>query len=185
MKCLNEMSKEVLWKLFPIILAEPDSRWRMWASDEIAFLNQILTLVDCNLYHIGSTAINGIWAKPIIDIIIAVKSISSFTMVRQILIDTGYICMSQTSDRISFNKGYTLSGFAEKVFHIHLRLSNDIDEVYFRDYLNLYPEVAKEYERLKLSLWKEYEHDRDGYTEAKTSFVTYYTILAKDLFCKY
>lgn len=185
MKRLTEMSKEELWELFPIILTKPDPRWRTWASDEISFLNQLLISVDCKLYHIGSTSINGIWAKPIIDIIIAVKSISLFIFVRQILIDTGYICMSQISDRMGFNKWYTSSGFADKVYHIHLRQWNDIDEVYFRDYLNLYPDVAKEYEALKLSLWKEFEHDRDGYTEAKTSFVTHYTKLAKDLFRKY
>lgn len=77
------------------------------------------------------------------------------------------------------NKGYTPQGFAERVFHIHLRVAGDIDELYFRDYLNAHPEVAKEYERLKLSLWKEYEHDRDGYTAAKSAFVSKYTELAK------
>lgn len=56
---------------------------------------------------------------------------------------------------------------------------NDNDEVYFRDYLNKYPEVAKEYERLKISLWKKYEHNRDEYTKGKTKFVDHYTRLAK------
>lgn len=51
----------------------------------------------------------------------------------------------------------------------------DNDELYFRDYMNEFPTVAREYERLKLNLWKEYEHDRDGYTEKKTDFVKKYT----------
>ena len=89
--------------------------------------------------------------------------------------------MSDRGDRISLNKGYTKNGFAERVFHVHLRLINDNDEIYFRDYLNTFPKIAKEYENLKLTLWKKYEHDRDGYTMVKTNFVTKYTRLAKVL----
>ena len=44
--------------------------------------------------------------------------------------------------------------------------------------LNAHPEVAKEYENLKLSLWKSFEYDRDGYTMMKTDFVRKYTKMA-------
>ena len=90
--------------------------------------------------------------------------------------------MSASENRISLNKGYTPNGFAKKVFHLHLRLEDDADEIYFRDYLNSHPDVAKEYEELKLQLWKEYEHNRDAYTNAKTQFVKKYTNLAKNSF---
>ena len=83
------------------------------------------------------------------------------------------------TNRILLNKGYTENGFAERVFHIHLRLKGDVDEIYFKDYLNAHPDVAEEYEKLKLSLWKKYEHNRDAYTDAKTEFVKKYTRLAK------
>ncbi len=85
-------------------------------------------------------------------------------------------------NRITLNKGYTEQGFAEKVFHLHIRIMGDNDELFFRDYLNEHEEIAKEYEVLKLSLWKEFEHDRDGYTNAKTNFIKKYTNLAK---CRY
>jgi GrpB-like predicted nucleotidyltransferase (UPF0157 family) len=42
-----------------------------------------------------------------------------------------------------------------------------------------HPAIAKEYEKLKLDLWKQYEHNRDGYTQAKTEFISSYTDLAK------
>ena len=90
--------------------------------------------------------------------------------------------MSQSDNRISFNKGYTENGFAEKVFHLHLRFAGDHDELYFRDYLLAHPETAKEYEAMKLKLWKEYEHDRDGYTNAKEEFAAKYTQDAKRLY---
>lgn len=85
--------------------------------------------------------------------------------------DEGYICMSESACRMSFNKGYTPDGYAEKVFHIHFHISGDHDEVYFRDWLTSHPADAKEYEELKLSLLPRYRHDRDGYTEAKTAFI--------------
>ena len=80
---------------------------------------------------------------------------------------------------MSFNKGYTEAGFAKKVFHLHLRYQGDHDELYFRDYLREHPEVAKDYEGLKLALWKAYEHNRDAYTDAKTDFIRKYTQQAK------
>ena len=96
-----------------------------------------------------------------------------------ILKEHNYIIMSEKDSRISLTKGYTEDGFAEKVFHIHIRLKGDIDEVYFKDYLIAHHQVAKEYENLKLKLWEEYEYNRDAYTDAKTSFVKIYTDIAK------
>ena len=83
------------------------------------------------------------------------------------------------ANRKSFHRGYTSKGSAEKVFHLHLRYVGDNDELYFRDYLNDNPPLAKQYEQLKLSLWKKFEHDRDGYTSAKTRFVAEQTGKAK------
>lgn len=54
---------------------------------------------------------------------------------------------------------------------MHLRFAGDNDELYFRDYLNDHPDLAKEYEKLKMALWKKHEHDRDAYTEAKSGFI--------------
>lgn len=72
--------------------------------------------------------------------------------ISRILLKNGYLCMAKDSHRCSFNKGYTLHGFADKVFHIHLRYTDDIDEIYFRDYLISHPPIAKAYEQLKLKL---------------------------------
>lgn len=173
------MSLEELWTLFPIILTEHKQEWRLWAEEEIKSLREILAPVPSEIYHIGSTAIEKIMSKPIIDIIVALNSASSFAFVKGRLLEAGYICMSETDKRISFNKGYTPEGYAERVFHLHLRTKDDVDEIYFRDFLNAHDNIARQYESLKLSLWKKYAHDRDGYTQAKSSFVSHYTHLAK------
>jgi len=87
------------------------------------------------------------------------------------LINNGWTIMSRSNGRVSLNKGYTEDSFAKKVFHLHLRLPGDTAEILFRDYLLTNPDVAKDYEELKLSLWKRFEHDRDGYTNAKSAFI--------------
>lgn len=62
---------------------------------------------------------------------------------------------------------------------MHLRYAGDHDELYFRDYLMDHSDIAREYEKLKIGLWKKYEHNRDGYTQAKTAFILKYTQRAK------
>lgn len=173
------MTLEELWELFPISLSDHKQYWQNWFKEEVAILKGILPYT-AKYHHIGSTAINGILAKPIIDILIVVNSSEQLKNSAKILQKNGYIIMSENDKRISLNKGYTVNGFADKVFHLHIRLKGDNDELFFRDYLNMHPEIAKEYEQLKLRLWKKYEHNRDAYTAEKTEFVTKYTNLAKN-----
>lgn len=175
-KSLTDMTLEELWELFPIVLTEHQDCWASWYAEEAAELECILPSGSPHaIHHIGSTAIDGIWAKPIIDILIELPDAAALDAAKSTLVAHGYIAMAERD----LNKGYTPEGFAERVFHIHLRLVGDKDELYFRDYLNAHPDVAREYEALKLSLWREYEHDRDGYTQAKTDFVKRHTKLAK------
>ena len=178
-KPLSELTLEELWELFPIILSEPKNCWPDWYEEEKRTIAALLPNQEIRISHIGSTAIRAVWAKPIIDILIELPEAVSMTDIKTALVNSGYICMSDTENRVSLNKGYTSQGFAERVFHIHLRRYGDNDELYFRDYMNSHPAIAEEYERLKLSLWKTYEHDRDGYTDAKSAFVKKYTGAAK------
>ncbi len=167
------MSLEELWTLFPIQLTEHQLYWSDWYQIEKRKLELILPKA-IKIHHIGSTSIQDIWAKPIIDILIE-ANINDHDTIKNILLYNDYLCMAQAETCIDFNKGYTPNGFAEKVFHLHLREFGDNDELYFRDYLNGHPEIAQKYEKLKLSLWKQFEHNRDGYTESKAAFVREYT----------
>ena len=163
-KPLSEMTLEELWELFPIILEEHNERWKDLYNEEESRLLTFLPEADSlRIHHIGSTAVESIWAKPIVDILVEAPE-GSMEHIKESLIKCGYICMSDSINRKSFNLGYTSEGFAEKVFHLHLRRYGDNDELYFRDYMNDHPDLAKQYELLKLSLWKQFEHDRDGYT---------------------
>ncbi len=178
-KKLEDMSLEELWKLFPIKLSRHQDVWRDWYREEERRIVDIFPEITVSVNHIGSTAIEGISAKPIVDILVEFPLDYDLDTAREKLVEKGYICMSDKG-RISLNKGYSEEGFAEKVFHVHLRHAGDNDELYFRDYMNENPDLAKAYEELKISLWKKYEHERDAYTEGKTKFVTEKTAEAKE-----
>lgn len=182
-KKLSEMSLDELWQIFPIFLTGHKECWADWYREEEEALKKLLPPEQLvRISHIGSTAVAGIWAKPIIDILVELAEGSAFQTAGKILTGNGYLLMSEGAGRMSFNKGYTEQGFAEKVYHLHLRYAGDNDELYFRDYLVDHPEVAGEYERMKIRLWKRYEHDRDGYTDAKNGFVSQYTRVARELY---
>ncbi len=246
-KILLEWPLEKLWRMFPIVLEPHRPYWHTWYEEEAARLRVVLP-EGVKIHHIGSTAIPGICAKPIIDLLVELPRAeavicagtltrpenslrsdacthddaraSTFTRVhddtltrsdtyaygahagtlarnnapthshtlpcddaltrcKPLIERCGYLCMSERPNRMSFNKGYTPQGYAERVFHLHLRLPSDTDECLFRDYLRRHPAVARSYERLKQTLAARYRHDRDAYTAAKTSFVTLYTQKAR------
>ena len=178
-KSLAEMTLEELWELFPVVLVTHRPQWREWAAEEIEGLAGLLRDYTPVIAHIGSTAIAGIQAKPIVDILVEISPDADWRHVRAVMEGSGYICMSASGARMSFNKGYTPEGYAERVFHVHIHVVGDNDEILFRDWLNAHPAVAREYEALKRSLLPCYRNDRDGYTAAKTEFVKGIVSLAK------
>ena len=185
LKELSEMTLEELWKLFPIFLVKPNKMWKSYFNEiKASLLEQLNSYTIDRISHIGSTAIQGIWAKNIIDVLIEIPENLDIKKVAQTIEDNGFIRMSDSDRRVSFNKGYTKDGFSDKVYHIHLRYNGDNDELYFRDYLNEHPTIAKEYESLKLKLWKEYEYNRDAYTNAKTNFIHKWTTKAHKIYGK-
>ena len=182
-KELSQMSLAELWELFPISLVPPDERWKQYYQEMEVLLTRALPQGAVErISHIGSTAIKGIWAKNIVDILIELNEGADMEAAAAAAVQCGFIRMSAGEKRISLNKGYTKDGFADKVYHLHLRYAGDNDELYFRDHLNEHPAVAKEYEALKLKLWRRYEHDRDAYTDAKTAFVRRCTMAAREEF---
>ncbi len=178
-KALEDMTLEELWQLFPIALASHNPRWKDWAKAEMDSISGILAEYSPVINHIGSTAIPYILAKPIIDILVEIDPEADWQSIKAKMEAAGYICMSSSETRMSFNKGYTPQGYAERVFQIHFHALGDNDEILFRDYLNTHPSTASEYEALKSSLLPRYKHNRDGYTSAKTGFIEKVLKLAK------
>lgn len=183
LKSLSEMTLEELWRLFPIILKEYNPVYRKWYIEEKYKIENILNSYDIiRISHIGSTSVKGLLSKPIIDILLEVSDNCDVKKIKEDLLKADWTCMSEQHKpllRISFNKGYTQQGFAEKVYHLHLRKVGDCNELYFRDYLRVHSDIAQQYGNVKKELKERFEYNRDAYTKEKTEFVNKYTKIAK------
>ena len=182
---LSDMTLEELWELFPIIFKEHNPAYADWYEEEKVWILPCLAPGELfRIQHIGSTAVKGLTAKPTVDILLEITESCRTDRLRERLLQSGRILMNVQEEplRWVFNKGYTPQGFAEKVYHLHVRPAADWDELYFRDYLRENSAVRKEYAALKLRLQKQYEHDRDGYTDAKTGFIRQATQTARRLY---
>ncbi|MDL2229081.1 GrpB family protein [Treponema sp. OttesenSCG-928-L16] len=185
MKNLNDMSLEELWQLFPIMLREYNPHYKTWYEEEKRNLLHILK--DHRIYrinHIGSTSVPGLMAKPIVDILLELPGDYDMDAAAALLQNAGWLIMRRDEAQriLDLNKGYTPEGFAEKVFHLHIKTPGDWGELYFRDYLRQYPEAARQYEGLKQNLKEQFEHNRDAYTDAKSGFVAEHTQKARKEF---
>ncbi|HBN83736.1 MAG TPA: hypothetical protein DDZ89_07805 [Clostridiales bacterium] len=172
--------------IYPIILSEYNPEWPEWYAEEKANLERLLGESMVRIQHIGSTAVPGLTAKPTVDILLEAAKNFDIEDLIALMPEGEYICLRREGnslsehDRVMFLKGYTDTGFADKVYHIHVRNPGDWDELHFRDYLIDHPEAAAEYADLKRRLFKDYEHDRDGYTAAKGEFIKEVTKKAKE-----
>lgn len=180
-KDLSEMTLDELWQLFPIILKEYNPEYPKWYEIEKENLMNHFHDSIIRINHIGSTAVPGIISKPTIDILMEVSNECNLNEIQEKLIKMGWTFMYSSDNpfMMTFNKGYTKHGFAEKVYHLHFRLMDNWDELYFRDYIKEHNDVAYEYVALKLKLKELYEHNRDAYTDGKTEFIKKYSTIAK------
>ena len=105
-KELSEMTLEELWELFPIFLVAHDDRWEESFHEIRKTLTGLLSdqPVD-RISHIGSTAIRGVWAKNIIDVMIEIPESSDMKDTARRLEQNGFIIMSVEENRISLNTG--------------------------------------------------------------------------------
>lgn len=129
--------------------------------------------------HIGSTAVPGLAAKPIIDILIGVDDFGFVVdEVAPRMEAAGYDyffrpAFGDDGPRYPWFIGRAPSG--ARVSHIHVVLNEDgpqWDRVIFRDHLRRHDDVAREYAALKRDLATRYASDREAYTLAKTAFIT-------------
>jgi GrpB-like predicted nucleotidyltransferase (UPF0157 family) len=183
MKKLTEAERV---KLFPIVLSEYDPSWMQWYAGEKERLMRLVGAENIfRITHIGSTAVPGLLAKPTIDILVEIAASADLNKLIASLPEDEYICLREqtipTPDRALLLKGYTADGFAAKGYHIHIRNPGDWDEVHFRDYLITHPAAADAYASLKQRLKEQFEFNRDGYTEAKSEFITALTKRAKNM----
>lgn len=158
-----------------IVIVDYDAEWPALFDAEQAQLRAVLGEQLLALEHIGSTAVAGLAAKPIIDLIAAVPNLDVARASIAPLQTLGYAYIpkyeAEMPERRFFQK-YDAHG--QRTHHLHIY---DLPTFYarperlFRDYVRAHPDTAEEYADLKRAIAEQLGHDRAAYTEAKTEFI--------------
>jgi len=169
-----------------------DPRWpEMFEQERLHLLSCLPADVVKRIEHFGSTAVPGLCAKPVVDMLVEVTSLDETKQrIVPILEAQGYEYFWRPSfgdDTPPFYAWFIKRDKSgNRTHHIHI-VEADFelwDRLLFRDYLIEFPEVAREYGELKKRLSGERENDRVGYTEAKTEFIRMITEKAKSYYKK-
>jgi GrpB-like predicted nucleotidyltransferase (UPF0157 family) len=160
----------------PLVIVDYDTRWPKIYEIERARILKAIGSKVVSIEHVGSTAVPGLGAKPTIDILVGVRSLSDAEECIEPLRKIGYEYVpeyeAEIAERRYFRKGP--SEVPNRHFHLHMveRISNFWQRhILFRDYLRTHPETAQQYYRLKKELAAKHGSNREAYTEAKTSFI--------------
>jgi len=147
----------------------------MFESEKARILGVIRKKIVA-IEHVGSTAVPGLGAKPIIDIMVGVRRLSKAQDCIGPLETIGYEYVPEYEvsipERRYFRRGS--SNMPNKHFHLHMvEYNGDFwkRHLLFRDYLRAHPHAARKYHKLKKELAAKYRLNRDAYTEAKTLFI--------------
>lgn len=149
-----------------------NEKWKDIFEEESKLISSKLNKFLIDIQHTGSTAIPGIVAKPIIDIAVAIDSLSNVEKIIQLLHELGYNYRGEQGipGRHLFAKGTE----ENRTHYLHIMEKGHPEwknHILFRDYLKSNPKVTKEYEKVKRELAKKYETDRGKYTEGKSKFI--------------
>lgn len=123
------------------------------------------------IHHIGSTAVPGLCAKPVIDLMPEVSDLSVLDDCSASFEKLGYIVKGEFGIP---GRRFYLKGLIDRTHHIHAFEQGSeglIRHLAVRDYLTAHPKIAQEYGALKKELAKRYSSDNDGYCEGKSQFM--------------
>jgi GrpB-like predicted nucleotidyltransferase (UPF0157 family) len=156
----------------PIYLTSYDEAWPRQFEEERVRLARVLgPWLEGPIEHIGSTAVPGLAAKPVIDIMAGVRDLPSSFDARTALVPLDYVYFPYRPDVMHW---FCKPSPARRTHHLHLvpvQSALWAERLIFRDYLRSSPAAAAEYAALKTSLAAQYEFDREAYTNAKGAFV--------------
>lgn len=160
------------WRDEPVRLVSHDPAWATRFREEADLLQATIgRWITGGIHHIGSTAVPGLDAKPIIDIAVGVDSLEATRPCIDLLSKIEYVYSPYRREVMHW---FCKPDPARRTHHLHLIPTGSArfeDEIVFRDYLRTNPARAAEYGELKRQLAAEHTEDRDGYTAAKAAFV--------------
>lgn len=146
--------------------------WKEIYKEEEKLLYHLLGETAIDIQHVGSTSIEGLDSKPIIDIAVGVKSLDDVDKHRNLLEANGYQFRDNAGieGRVMFAKGRE----DLRTHYLHIEIINGElwkNHICLRDYLRLNKKSVEEYSKLKKNLAAKYTNDRGSYTNAKNEFI--------------
>lgn len=149
-----------------------DAGWPAAFEAERSRLAQVLSawLVG-DIEHVGSTAVPGLVAKPVIDVMVPVESLAASRPAIDTLVRAGYCHFPYRPEVMHW---FCKPSAAHRTHHVHLvPLASPLwnDRLAFRDALRADPRLVAEYGRFKQALAEKYRADREAYTSAKAPFI--------------
>ena len=156
-----------------VIVVPHDPHWAQEYSSDSAVISAALGPTVTAIHHIGSTSISGIYAKPIIDLLVEVRSVAEVDERTERLTTQGYEAMGEYGlpGRRYFRKE---SPVGVRKFHVHAYAAGSAEaerHLAFRDYLRAHSEVAEEYSELKRRLAERFPTDIEAYMDGKDPFI--------------
>jgi GrpB-like predicted nucleotidyltransferase (UPF0157 family) len=151
----------------PIVVVPYNPAWKTEFSEMGWKLRNAIGDIAHRIHHIGSTSIEGMDAKPIVDIQISVQSMEPMNLYKSKLEEIGLIYQSNNPD---LTKRFFREAPGAKRMHIHVRELGSWAEQFnllFRDYLRENPGDCRKYAELKIKLMELFRHDRESYVEGK------------------
>lgn len=155
----------------PIVVVPYASEWPRLFDELGDRLRRALGPAALRIDHVGSTAVPGLAAKPVIDVQITVNDLKPLAAYAEPLTDLGFVYRAGNPDRA---KRYFREPPGTRRTHLHVRAAGSPAErstLLLRDYLRANAAEAKAYAELKQDLAVRCRHDREAYVEAKAPFL--------------
>ena len=155
-----------------ITVVDYNPLWIKKYEEESVLIKEILANNCIAIYHIGSTSITGLAAKPIIDIMVAVRSLEKVDCVEGDFSKIGYEYLGEFGIE---GRRYLRKGGDERTHQIHIFQADDWNNIgrhlAFRDYMRTHEKEREKYAKIKIELAKKFPYDIDGYCDGKENFV--------------
>ena len=155
-----------------ITVLKYDPKWKQDYQDEQKKIEDILKENALVIYHIGSTSVPGLAAKPIIDIMVAVRSLEKVDAAADAFSALGYEFLGEFGIA---GRRYLRKGGDERTHQIHIFQADDWNNIgrhlAFRQYLSTHEREREEYAKLKRELAQQFPYDIEGYCDGKEAFV--------------
>jgi GrpB-like predicted nucleotidyltransferase (UPF0157 family) len=148
-----------------------------WGAQFVAERDRLLDLLPGRflaIEHFGSTAVRGLAAKPVIDLLAGVNTISEADTLLEPLCAHGYETSVEFNATLPDRRWLMRQAFGRRTHHLHIVVFEGeqwIRRLQFRDVLRADAAIAARYEHLKRGLAEQYRHGREAYTQAKTAFI--------------